>query len=105
MLNKNIIDSNFRIYTVEVTLQSGEYRGKVQVKVKSNTTGAGILNTARIYMKSQKVKSNCDFRVTDTGCFMCSLRDKKDSILEVGMSLGRLDEYIVKLEILSFEEE
>lgn len=103
MLNKNNVCSSWGVHTVGITLQFEEYKGKITTKVKGNCRGFGVLEAAKDYITDSNNKSNCDFKVIEEG-FDCILKNKKGELMGFSDTLDNLDRYIVKLEIIEFEE-
>lgn len=103
MLDKNRMCSSWGVHTVEITLQFEEYKGKITTKVKGNCKGFDILEAAKDYIADGNNKNNCNFKVTEES-FDCTLKNKKGELMGFSDTLDNLDRYIVKLEIIEFEE-
>lgn len=91
-------------HTVEITLQSWEYKGKIIRKIGGNCKGFSILETATEIYEYDKYKSDCELKIEDDW-FSCVLKNEAGDTLEMDDELDNLGRYITKVEIVNFEEE
>ncbi len=91
-------------HTVEITLQSWQYTGKIKTKISGNCKGFSVLESAKDIYEDDKYESDCEFKIEDDW-FSCTLKDENGETLDVDDELDSLEDYIVKLEIIDFEEE
>lgn len=91
-------------HTVEITLQNWQYTGKIRTKIKGNCKGFNVLESAKDIYEDDKYESDCEFKIQDDW-FSCVLKDENGNKLDIDDELDNLEDYIVKLEIIDFEEE
>lgn len=96
-----------RIHIVEVTLQSGEYKGTVKERVRGNTFGLNILNCfdpENIGVDDTFYENNCGLKIIedDDGNYLytCTLKNDEGEECEMEYEADRLEDIVVKLEII-----
>ncbi|KZL88688.1 DUF5406 family protein [Clostridium magnum] len=96
-----------RIHTLEVTLQSGEYKGTLKQEISGNCFGMNILNffSPESLEVEYLLENNCNLEFIgedDDGeeWFRCILKDDEGNECEIEDYTYDLERLIVKLEIV-----
>lgn len=98
-------EDNFRerLHTVEITLQSGEYKGTVKQEVGGNCFGLSVLGCFDPDCMDEEetfVENNCQLEILEDEYFKCVLRSEDGEECEIEDELRYLGNYVVKLEIV-----
>ena len=100
---------NFRAreHIVEITLQSGEYKGTLKAKVIGRCFGQDALtcfDADDLDGEERWLENNCDLEITEDDFgdywFTCILKDDEGKECEIEMEIGELKNMVVKLEIV-----
>lgn len=104
---ENLDNFREREHIIEVTLQSGIYKGTLKQKVGGNCFGLSILHSFDpdcICEDDTFYENNCGFKMVedDDGeyWFTCVLKDDEGNECEVEEEMKYLESLIVKLEIV-----
>lgn len=93
---------------VEITLQSEEYKGRFSTIVSGNVRGEMAIETVLDCIQDGDItinKNNCNFEIDlDEDFFTCDLKDDKGNELNIEMPLEYLNNYIVGIKIIKYEE-
>lgn len=102
---------DYGVHIVRVTFMYGSYSGHIAYKIGGNCKGLLILNTFDLDMiddddVSKFVENDCSFSVDDnySDWFSMELHDGDRHICLDGLSAGDLSDYIVKIEIVGYEQ-
>lgn len=102
---ENLDNFRERTHTLEITLQSGEFKGTFQTKVGGNTFGTSILYTFDDFENLDESagmisKNECQITFTEDGWFKCCLTNEVGVQCEVEHEMEELKRLVVKLEII-----
>ena len=107
------VNINWGKAEVEVELQSEEYKGKFSTIVCGNVLGERAIDTVLDCIQDGDIeilKSNCNLEIIlaeeydDEDFFTCDLKDDKGNELNIEMPLDYLNNYIVGIKIIKYEE-
>ncbi len=98
------------LHSVEVALQSWEYRGSFVIEIGGNCKGAKILEEALNpdYYNYNITKNNCSFVMIDQPdddnnyWFKCELKAESGNVLLVEDKCDSLSDYIVAVTIIDY---
>lgn len=104
---ENLDNFKRRLHTLEITLQSGEYKGTIVQKIGGNCFGLDILNCFDIdnLYPEELSENNCSLEFTgedDEGeeWFRCVLKNENGEKCEIEDYVKDLSRLVVKLEII-----
>ena len=94
--------------TIEVTLQSWEYKGRYRLETVGNVKGVDLLERVfdTDWLENKDVIWNdCKLNIDEDNYYTCELENSKGDILIMDGETQELAELIVKVEIIKFEKE
>lgn len=102
---ENLDNFQTRTHILEVTLQSGEYKGTFKAKIGGNAFGVDVLTffddfrDVAVYTDTI-VENNCQIGFSEDGWFKCYLTNEDGGKCEVEHEMDELGNLVVKLEIV-----
>lgn len=105
---ENLDNFRERVHVVEITFQSGEFKGTIKQKIGGNCFGLDILmgcNTDCLDLENL-YENDCNLELLededdeDNLGFRCILKDENGDVCEIEDEIEELNRLIVKLEIV-----
>lgn len=94
------------VHTVEITLQSWGYIGRLKFKNGGNCKGRDVLDFDFLDSTGDGIESDCDFQYhEEDDYFSAILKDENGNTLEVEGEAEEFNQMIVKVEIIDYVEE
>lgn len=103
-------ESSMGIHEVKITFQDQSYKGHIIAQIGGNCKGLQVMDFDSYYWSSEaidKFKENtCKLKFDDDcDCFTMELMNEDGDTCEYELDVDELRDYVVAIEILSFEPE
>lgn len=103
-----VVSDSMAKHTVQFTLQSGEYIGHAIMKFGGNCRGFEVLSECDLADSGDCIiSSDCDlyFHYEDDSFTMTLRNSKGETLLIEEYMISSINEYVVGIEIIDFQEE